>query len=276
MKSIIISKKDIASCNIFENLMKLKPWKEKGEFKGNPLYFFEDYCMATIPDEHIFHDNLDLELAQVLDEKPECLIYASRHRSESGKRSLTAHPIGNFGKAEFGGREKTLVPSFPHMMTGAMRVLRKKAKGLDYDVSFEATHHGPFLQTPTFFIEIGSDEKAWSDKEAGRVIAETIMETQAAVYPVGIGVGGGHYAPRITDVALERKISFGHIVPTYALTYFTPEVAQSAILATANVENVYFHKKHLKSGQYKKWKKIFSDIGLTPVKSSDLELLDRE
>lgn len=275
MKVIIISKPDLASYNIFENLLKLKGWQERGEFFGNPLYFYHDHYIATINDRHIFHDNVDIELSQALEEKPECIIYASRHTSESGKRSLTVHPIGNFGKAEFGGREKTLVPSSPQLMTQALRILRKKAKKLDYAVSFEATHHGPYLQTPTFFIEIGSEEEAWQDKEAGRVIAETILESHAPSYPVGIGVGGGHYSPRITDVAIERKISFGHIVPTYALSYFTPEMAEEVIKASTGVEKVYFHKKHLKSEQYTKWKNVFSEKGLKPVRTSDIEILDK-
>ncbi len=276
MKAIIISKPDIASCNIFENLLNLREWKEEGEFQGNPLYLCDDYCIAQINDRHIFHDDADLELSQVLEEKPQCVIYASRHRSESGRKSLTIHPVGNFGKAEFGGREKTLVPAEPHIMTEALRTLRKKAKQMDYAVSFEATHHGPYLQTPTLFIEIGSEENAWHDEEAGKAIAETILETRATDYPVGIGVGGGHYAPRITDVALERKISFGHIIPTYALSYLTPEMAQHVVHATADIQKAYYHRSHLKSGQYAKLKEVFSEIGINPIRSSDLEFLDEE
>jgi D-aminoacyl-tRNA deacylase len=275
MKVIIISKTDTASCNIFENLMKLRDWRKEGAFQGNPLYFHEEYCIGTINDEHIFHDNVDTELSDVLKEKgePECIIYASRHRSESGKRSLTVHPVGNFDKAEFGGRLKTLVPASPHLMTQALCILKTKAKAkeLDYAVSFEATHHGPYLQTPTFFIEIGSEEKAWQNEEAGSVIAETILDTQAKSYPVGIGVGGGHYAPRITDVALERRISFGHIVPTYALAYFTPEMAEQVVRATNGVKKVYFHKKRMRGGQYSKWKEFFLSLGIEPVKSADLK-----
>jgi D-aminoacyl-tRNA deacylase len=274
LKTIIISKTDMASCNIFDNLMKLGSWEEKGEFLQSPLYYYDDFCMATIPDEHIFHDNIDLELDQVLDKKPQVIIYASRHRSESGSRSLTMHPIGNFGSAEFGGKAKTLVPCAPHLMTQALRILKNKAIDLDFSVSFEATHHGPFLQTPTFFIEIGSDKAAWQDKEAAKAIAETILELEEKSYPIGIGVGGGHYAPRITDVALERKISFGHIVPTYALENLDHEMANSVISATSYARCVYFHKKRLRGGQYQKFKEIFSELGLTPVKTKDLEILE--
>ncbi len=273
MKAIIISKPDIASCNIFDNLLQITDWKEKGEFQESPVFYHGDFFIATIKDEHIFHDNVDREIIQTINENLEVIIYASRHRSESGNRSLTVHPIGNYGKAGFGGKERTLVPSSPHLMTEAIRILRKKAGELNFSVSFEATHHGPFLETPTFFIEIGSDESAWRDKKAARVIAEAIMETKTRDYPVGIGVGGGHYSPRITDVAKERKISFGHIVPTYALPNLDWEMAKKAVEATSGVEKVYFHKKQLKGGQYSELKKMFSGIGVTSVKTSDLELL---
>jgi D-aminoacyl-tRNA deacylase len=273
MKVIIVTKTDIASMNINEHLLELREWEEKGSFQDNPLQFSGDYCIATIEDEHIFHDNVDLELAGVLNEDPECIIYASRHRSESGKKSLTVHPIGNFGEAEFGGKPKTLVPSSPHLMTQAVRILRDKARELDYSVSFEATHHGPFLETPTFFIEIGSQESSWRDEEAGRVIAETIIETHVTYYPAAIGVGGGHYVPRITDVALDRKVSFGHIVPAYALGYFTREMAEEAVMQSMDAKIVYFHKKHLRGGQYTKWKGIFSDMDCEPKRTADLEQL---
>lgn len=274
MKAIIISKPDIASCNIFDNLLQIREWKEKGAFQGNQVFYHGDFLIATINDEHIFHDNVDKEISQALGEKPEVIIYASRHRSESGKRSLTVHPIGNYGQAEFGGKERTLVPSSPHLMTEAMRLLRNKAADLDFSVSFEATHHGPYLETPTFFIEIGSDESAWRDKNAARAIAETIMETETKKYPVGIGVGGGHYSPRMTDIAKERKISFGHIIPTYALPNLDSEMANQVIRKTSGVEKVYFHKKQLKGRQYSELKEMFSDIGLAPIRTSDLDLLD--
>ncbi len=273
MRAIIISKSDFASCNIFQRLRDLASWEERGRFQDSPLYFFQDLCIATIADEHIFHDNVDSELAEVLLEKPQCMIFASRHRSESGNRSLTVHPIGNFHKAEFGGKENTLVPSSPHLMTEALRVLRKKAKDLEYSVSFEATHHGPFLETPTFFIEIGSDKEAWKDKKAALAIAETILEVSEKPYPIGIGVGGGHYAPRITDVALERKISFGHIIPTYALENLGQDFSSEISDKTQGAELVYFHKKHLKGGQYTLWKDVFTQAGLSPVRTSDLDLL---
>ncbi len=276
MKAIIVSKNDTASLNIFQHLLKMRDWTEQGHFHKNPLYYHEDFCIAVINDEHIFHDDLDKELRNVLKDEIETMIYASRHRSKSGKRTLTVHPIGNYNKAEFGGRPQCLVPSPPHLMTEALRVLAQKRKelDLDYAVSFEATHHGPYLTTPTFFIEIGSDEKAWVDEAAGKAIAETILETKPQYHPVGIGIGGGHYSPRITDVALERKISFGHIIPTYALPTLSPQMMDVVLEATPQAELAYFHKKGMKSAEYRHYKEVIMKRAIKPVRSADLEPLE--
>jgi D-aminoacyl-tRNA deacylase len=272
---VIISKQDIASYNICEHLLQLGRWEEVGEFQNNPLYQYKNHYIITIIQEHILYDNLDIKIASLLDEKPECIIYASRHRSESGRRSLTVHPIGNFFKAEFGGRSRTLVPSAPGLMTEALRNLwaMTRERELDYSVSFEATHHGPFLQIPSFFIEIGSSEMEWRDDNAASVIAQTILDTQSCDYPVAIGVGGGHYAPRITDVALEREISFGHIVPSYAVQDITIDLMERIIEATPRAEFAYFHRKHLKGGSYIRLKEVFEDLGIQPVRSADLRAL---
>ena len=49
----------------------------------------------------------------------------------------------------------------------------------DYKVTMEATHHGPLIEKPCIFIEIGSTEAEWTDRIAGFVVAKTIAETIA-------------------------------------------------------------------------------------------------
>jgi D-aminoacyl-tRNA deacylase len=202
MRLILTSKEDEASMNILDKLLKKKDWETLGNFEGNPCYVHGDLVIVTINTYHLYYDNIDLVVKKKLALSPEVIIVASKHRSESGMSTLSVHPIGNYSKAEFGGKERQLVPSCPGMMTNALRILSRKAKdaNLDYQVSFEVTHHGPYLGTPTFFIEIGSLEPQWRDEKAAEVIAETILETENADYPVALGIGGGHYAPRLTDV----------------------------------------------------------------------------
>ena len=45
-----------------------------------------------------------------------------------------------------------------------MRNIAKEDKlDEEYDITLEATHHGPLLDSPTLYLEIGSDEERWSD-----------------------------------------------------------------------------------------------------------------
>lgn len=271
MMLIVISKNDTASLNISRNLLGLADWKDEGEFLGNPLYSSGDFYMGTIDEEHLLHDGIDQEFEDSTGIRPEIVIYASRHRSESGLRSLTVHTPGNFSKAELGGRTEELVPSCPLHKTSALRNLNDLATDLDYKVSYEATHHGPYLETPAFYIEIGSDERCWVEEAPGKAIAKAILNIRPEKEPVAVGVGGGHYAPRMTDVALQSRLSFGHIVPTYALESIKEEMLKKAIGMTPDAEYVYFHKKAMKKSQYRELREWFEGQGLRPVSQKELE-----
>lgn len=271
MMLIVISKNDTASLNISRNLLELADWKDEGEFQGNPLYSSGDFFLGTIDDEHLLHDNVDLEFEESTGIKSEIVIYASRHRSESGLRSLTVHTPGNFSKAELGGKSKRLVPSCPLHKASALRNLNDLAIDLDYKVSYEATHHGPYLETPAFYIEIGSDETCWVEEPPAKAIAQAILDIKPEKEPVAVGVGGGHYAPRMTDVALQCKLSFGHIIPNYALESIKEEMLKKAIHMTPDAEFVYFHKKAMKKSRYRELSEWFENQGIKTVSQKDLE-----
>jgi len=191
VRLFICSEQDAASVNVRGKLLAKADWREGEAFEGIPTYSLGDIRLLTIRHEHLYRDNIDNDAADFFGERPDVVIYLSRHRSESMHRSLTVHPIGNYRQADFGGRPATLVYSAPAEMTAAMRLLKEKAARLDYATSFEATHHGPYLETPTFFIESGSDETAWKDENAAEAIAEALLEMHPATGRVGIGVGGG-------------------------------------------------------------------------------------
>ena len=237
MICIVISKQDIASMNIAKLLLSMERWKEKDGIylnDGKMLYFIEDV--------HIYHDNVDKEV-ESLGYSPNTIIFASRHASIAKKRTLSIHAIGNFSKAEYGGKDTTLVPCNPLLMRDALELL--KEKGLEeYETCYEATHHGPYLEKPCFFIEVGSTEKEWKDERACRAIAETILEMEERQHEIAIGIGGGHYAPRFTDMALEKDIAFGHIAAKYAVPYLNEEMLRKMIEATPGCKKAYFHGEH--------------------------------
>ncbi|MGI0149364.1 MAG: D-aminoacyl-tRNA deacylase, partial [Thermoplasmata archaeon] len=162
MRFLVASEADEASRSQKEELLRLAPWTSDASFGGRDTWRHRDLVLVTIPENHLYRDHLERDLESAFDESIDLVVYLSKHRSESRRPSLTVHPIGNAGPPEFGGQPGTLVPSAPRWMTAALRGLRNEGKGLGYEVTFEATHHGPYLTAPTFYIEQGSTEREWT------------------------------------------------------------------------------------------------------------------
>ena len=262
-------------------------WIEFGNFSENIVLQnskFKDVFIVTINDRKITHENLEQEIEEQLSIKPRQAIFLSRHRSKTGEPTLTTHPIGNYGKAEFGGKTNTLSKSSPKLMTHLLRLLKKNAenKKLYHNVCFEVTHHGPYMSIPTLFVEVGSTEEEWKKQEPANAVAKSVLELLESYHyeedfpdeiPVLIGIGGGHYAPRFTDIILEKKAAFGHMIPAYHVKAgnVTDEMLEKALQATPNVKGVYIHRKSLKKSQTTEFIRWFEARGIPAISSKTLE-----
>jgi len=159
-------------------------------------------------------------------------IVASRHASESGTPTLTCHSPGNFGSAEAGGspRELGIAPAL--YLRGTLLNLRKNPPA-GYEVSLEATHHGPSgLNFPIMFIEVGSTEKEWGDLNSCHFVAKVIMRilnSDPVGIPPAIGFGGGHYCRKFSKV---EEFAIGHICPKYNLPNLDDEMLKQMIEKT--------------------------------------------
>jgi D-aminoacyl-tRNA deacylase len=184
--------------------------------------------------------------------KEDKVIVLSTHASAAGTKSLTTHSIGNYSKAELGGQDKTLVYSMAKIQTNYLRSLAQRNKKEDFTVCYEVTHHGPYSEKEICFIEIGSSEEEWKDEEQGRVIAETVIENTFKENndKSVIGIGGGHYAPDFTKLALRKNYSFGHICPQYALEALDSNLVEQMISKTG-AEEIILDWKGLKSWKQK-------------------------
>jgi len=273
MKTILVgSLDDPASINIRDRLFEVCRWVKVDA--PLPTWRCSAFEMVFIKGEKIYAEGLDAKLRDV-GYAFDRMVFISRHKSASGIPTLTVHPIGNWCTAEAGGRAETLVPPLPHDMTAALRALKRHASGLDYHVSFEATHHGPYLETPTYFIEIGSTPSQWVDADAARAIAEALMSARPLNAPVVLGVGGGHYMPRLTDLALERRVSVGHMLPAYAVGCIRAETLAGAA-EMSGTSLVYVHRKGLKGEARRRVLKMIKDVGLEVVSSDLFEVLDAD
>lgn len=283
---IINSTEDPAGTNIKKGLLKQDKWQEINKLYENPVYqniSKKEIILVTINDRTIRHENIDKEIEQKLNIKPKQTIFISRHRSKSGEPTLTTHPIGNYAEAQFGGKTKTLTQSSPRLTTELLRILNHNAKQAKtyHKVCFEVTHHGPYLETPTLFAEVGSTEEEWVKTEPADIVAKSIIDLfEKYLYeedlprdiPVLIGIGGGHYAPRFTDMALNKKCAFGHMIPTYHIKpgNIDYQIIEEAIKKTPNCQGAYIHKKSLKKSQVTEYKKMLQEHNIKIFSSKEL------
>lgn len=273
MKLVVTSSEDNASMNIRGRLLELAEWQEFDTFEGRPALSHKDFVMIQVEKIHLEEDDIDLRAEKELSKEVEVVVFASRHRSEKRIPTLTVHPIGNYSSADYGGKPGTLCPTAPHLMTSALRNLKRNAQGLSWDVSFETTHHGPTVRSPVFYIEIGSYEELWDRKEAGEAVARSLLELEPKENPVVLCVGGGHYAPRFTEVALSRKMSVGHMAANYALDALSMDMISQMSRKSAGAKKVYFHKKGMAKPAYRELRERFASCGIEEISSGDLEPL---
>lgn len=282
---IVSSTQDEASTNIKKGLLNLAEWDAVNSFFDNDVYqhtTFTDVYMVTISDKTIIHEGLEDQLQNQLQLNPSQIVFISRHRSKSGEPTLSTHPIGNYAEAKFGGKDRIVTPCMPRLMTSLLRMMKTKAEenNLAHEVTYEVTHHGPFLKTPTLFAEVGSTLDEWKKEKPARIVAESLLSIfQHKRYehdyekstPVLVGIGGGHYAPRFSTVAFRRDVSFGHMIPSYHVKpgHIDKEMIEKALQATPDVSGIYLDRKALKKSFRKKVKKWCEQLDVPLVSSKD-------
>ncbi|MDH5481882.1 MAG: hypothetical protein OEY22_03240 [Candidatus Bathyarchaeota archaeon] len=225
-------------------------------FHENPVY------EASVNGRKVRLVTLDSELvnAQTLTDTfsdLELTIFISRHSSVSGTPTLSVHTSGNLGEAKLGGLPRKVSVSPANAMRDALKAMMKlkEEMQLDYEVSYECTHHGPSLNSPTMFVELGSSIRQWNDLKAAEVVAHAAME---AISKFGIfratavlGIGGPHYNMKFTRMMMEDEIAFGHIIPKYAVPSVDIAVLRQCVEKTLEkIEYTVLDWKGIK-GQHK-------------------------
>lgn len=158
------------------------------------------------------------------------LFFASKHASKEGRPAFSCHAAGNWGDARFGGRPKELCVAPALLLKKMFIALKESAKGLPYDVTLEATHHGPLVRKPSLFVEIGSNEEEWKKVENADVVASAIIRCMSAKNTdcgkVAVGLGGPHYCSQFNKLQEGGEIAIGHICPKHSL----PSLDKSMII----------------------------------------------
>jgi D-aminoacyl-tRNA deacylase len=266
---LVASSKDIAGVNIARHILNQYPFTKTNEaFQENPVYSAEingkKVRFVTLKEETINAQNLPNHFADL-----DLVVFISRHSSASGIPTLSVHTPGNFGAAELGGLPRKVSVSPAAAMRDALRALMhfKEEMKLDYEVSYECTHHGPSLNVPAMFVELGSSEKQWNDLEAAEAVAHAAMEVivkfGVSERAVVLGIGGPHYNQRFTKMALEGEVIFGHIISKYAVQWVDAEILSQCVERTLEkVDCAILDWKGIKGKDKPKLLAALREIGL--------------
>jgi D-aminoacyl-tRNA deacylase len=235
---IVASNKDIASLNIKQQILNNYPFQKTTEsFQQNPTYTAnvngKDVTLATLSEESVKAQSLPENFPNA-----ELIIFISRHSSQSGMPTLSVHTPGNLGNAELGGLPQNVSIAPASAMQTALKALmqQKEELNLNYEVSYECTHHGPSLNKPTMFVELGSSPPQWNDLPAAEAVAHAAMtavsnfSTQAG--SAVLGIGGTHYNQKFTRMALAGEAVFGHMIPKYTIGNIDSEMLAQCVKKT--------------------------------------------
>ncbi|KAF9624452.1 hypothetical protein IFM89_011460 [Coptis chinensis] len=222
----------------------------------------------------ISEDDLDTRWEEATGEVVDEVIFLSKHKAASSRPALTIHPIGipHLRQDEVppsGGKPGWAAPPNPRMGPW-LRVLKRIAQEHnltpEFEITLEATHHGPIVSAPTMFLEIGSTEEYWKRQDAAQAMALVECLINIRIFgcfsynylspilfklvweglglggggDVGnwkrnndkkivlLGLGGGHYAPRHMDIVLKDGVWLGHLISGYSLPMDDPNQSKDA------------------------------------------------
>ena len=136
---------------------------------------------------------------------------------------------------------------------------------LKYEVSYECTHHGPSLDLPVMFAELGSSPLQWRDSEAADAVARGALAAASTrrIYPTVLGIGGPHYNMKFTRKALETEVAFGHIIPKYAIGALDGEMLRQCVERTVEpVQKAILDWKGIRGSEKKSLLEDLRKIGL--------------
>jgi D-aminoacyl-tRNA deacylase len=196
---------------------------------------FGNFSFHLIDEEMIYTENLDIDKINSYD----FIIFASKHQSEKGNKTISIHAPGNWNKAELGGTPERVCKTSALFQKQLFEKLKKNMSKFSikgYDLTLECTHHGPLINKPCLFVEIGATETEWKDRKAGFVVAKSIAEIisefkENPYNEIAIGIGGPHYCPNFNKIQLNSNIALSHVIPQYVLP-LTEKMVQEAIAGT--------------------------------------------
>jgi D-aminoacyl-tRNA deacylase len=229
---IVASRSDTASQSMASSLIEEHDFKSTGiVFQGEYVYARGNMLLVYIQEEPVYPPDLDKFF------NPYSYIFLSRHSSSSMIPSVTVHSTGNLGEAKLGGKDFEIAKTEPSIIKNLMISLSRKSKELTgYRITLEATHHGPTsLSKPCVFLEIGSSDKEWKDRNTANTVCDALIESLEKGdfwEKVCVAFGGTHYPDKFNRWILESEYTISYIVPRYALGLINQAILEQMIKKT--------------------------------------------
>jgi D-aminoacyl-tRNA deacylase len=239
---IVASKDDAASRNIASKLI-----ADRGCQKTSDAFHASSVYGLPLPSKEVRLLMVEGELVDLQElSRPgevELIVFISRHESRRGTPILSVHAPGNLGAAEFGGLPHKVSIAPANAMQSALKKMAEEKTRLglsEFVITYEGTHHGPSLDVPSLFVEIGSTVKEWTNPLAGEAVAEATIAAIECNLSCGsaVGVGGSHCNRRLSKIGLESKAAVGHIIPSYAFKWLSPELIQHCVERTFEKDSI--------------------------------------
>jgi len=261
--AIAYSKLDKVGINIVERL------KEIGFLPQIPII---ELKKETIYSE--FFDKNNPELRNI-----DFIVFASRHKSEKGNPSLSLHAPGNWRAADYGGKPGKICKTSAFVLKYLFQELSKNVqeqKLEGYEVTLEVTHHGPLIEKPCCFIELGSSEVQWQEKEPAKILAKTILSLQDYKpnknWIPALGIGGKHYCPNFNKIQLNSKYAISHIIPEYSLPLTESMLEEAEQKTLEHVKEIIVDWKSCgKSEERQKLLEIIKKFGIEMKRTNEVE-----
>ena len=144
-----------------------------------------------------------------------------------------------------------------------------------YSITLEATHHGPLIDIPSCFIELGSGESEWGDEKAAKILARTIMSLEKFEknnnWIPCIAVGGTHYCPNFNKIQVNSNYAISHIIPKYSFPITETIIKEAERKTIETIKRVLIDWKSCNSEERNSLLNILNKLGLKYEKTSNVE-----
>jgi D-aminoacyl-tRNA deacylase len=273
---LVASEQDLASMTMVDYLRNKKGFSITDSYNGTFILQSAGYKNVKL-----FVSDKSLLYLEDLDEIPfwnskdmlSSYIFLSKHMSESRIPTLTCHCTGNYADNSYGGNPRQIAISYPYLQKQyLMQITSAKPSIPGYDIVIEATHHGPTsLKKPVLFVEIGSTESQWIDRNAASFVCNCLLniignDLRKCCEKVGIGLGGTHYPIKFNKLLLDSEFGLAAVATKYDLESIDENMLKQMIVKCIEEVNYIVVDWKGLGKERKRIMRLVEDTGLDVLK----------